>query len=266
MSRLFPTSTIQAHSQRLRNEICRLATPAEMARVSSHLRDFAVAEVIGFIALLDGHPRILGQPAVQKAPAKFQQVQGTTQNPLAHAIPSNMLLNGDNLVSFYSSAQARNALERTFGMGVMAPQDWEEQGAFPYAPRQNNVVDTRGEYHHYGGGLVDAFKACGEAAVTKGVWDGSGRRRHDLTSLTRFIAGIYESTWVPRARLAYLSARSHYAAQIADPKNSQPQRLSLLKQRRDILEEQFAIFERETMISPEAARNVWKFAASETWK
>jgi hypothetical protein len=63
MARLFPPSDIQTHSQRLRNEICRLASPVQMAEVSSHLRNFAVAEVIGFIAMLDGHPKILARPA-----------------------------------------------------------------------------------------------------------------------------------------------------------------------------------------------------------
>ena len=47
MPRLFPPNNVQVHSQRLRNEICRLANPVQMAEVSSHLRNFAVAEVIG---------------------------------------------------------------------------------------------------------------------------------------------------------------------------------------------------------------------------
>jgi hypothetical protein len=265
MSRLFPPSTVQTNSHRLRNEICRLATPRQMAEVSSHLRNFAVAEVIGFIALLDGHPKIIGQPAVQKAPAAFQQTEGTAANPLAHAIPSGMLLNGDNLVNLYHSAGAQDALQRVFGMGVMAPEDWENEAAFSHQPRQNNVVDAIAERHQYGGGLVDAFKACGEAAVTKGVWNGSGKRRHDLCSLTKFIAEIYGNTWVPRARKAYTAARSHFATQLIHARNSNLQRLNLLEQRCAILEAQIGVFERETSISPEAARNVWKFVAAESW-
>ena len=265
MSRLFPPSNIQANSQRLRNEICRLATPAQMAEVSSHLRNFAVAEVIGFIALLDGHPAIAGTVAVQKGPAAFQQTKGTTSNPLAHAVPSDMLLNGDSLVDLYHSAEARNALERVFGMGVMAPDDWESQLLFQQTPRQNNIVDAIAERHHYGGGLVEAFKQCGESAVSKGRWDGTGKRRHDFASLTNFIAEIYQGTWVPRARAAYTGARSHFSAQIVLARNSSAQRLKLLEQRLEILEAQIGVFERETSISPEAARNVWKFTAAETW-
>lgn len=265
MARSFPSSTIQGHSQRLRNEICRLATPLQMAEVSSHLRNFAVAEAAGFIALLDGHPAILGKPAVAKARAAFQQTQGTTANPLAHAIPSDMLLNGGSLAGFYHSEAARNALERVFGMGVMAPQDWEDQGTFPSQPRQNNIVDAIAERHHYGGGLVDAFKTCGEAAVANGVWDGSGKRRHDFSSLAPFIASIYENTWVPKAGAAYRAARAHLARQIAGAGDSDPARRKVLEQRRDILDAQIAVFERERRISMEAARNVWKFAAGEVW-
>jgi hypothetical protein len=265
MPRLFPPSDIQAHSQRLRNEICRLATPLQIAEVSSHLRNFAVAEVIGFIAMLDGHPRIIGQPTVQKAAAGFQQTKGTTSNPLAHAVPSNLLLSGDSLVNFYCSIEARNALQRVFGMGVMAPDDWENQAAFQHPPRENNVVDAIAERHHYGGGLVTAFEDCGGAAVRQGVWDGSGKRRHDLASLTRFIGTIYESTWFPRARAAYVAARSHFANQLNMARSSNSPRLKLLELRRDILEAQIRVFEREATISPEAGRNVWKFAAAESW-
>jgi hypothetical protein len=265
MARFFPPNNVQAASHQLRNEICRLSNPESMAEVSSHLRNFAVAEVIGFIAMLDGHPRIIGQPVVREGPARFQQARGKTENPLAHAIPSDMLLNGDSLVKLYRSAEARTALERVFGMGVMAPEDWEKQNTFAHEPRQLNVVDTISESHQYGAGLVEAFKACGEAAVRKGVWDGSGKRRHDLNSLTKFIAEIYGSTWVPGARSAYMRARSHFAAQLALARNSNPQRLRMLQQRCDILNAQFRVFERETTISPEAAKNVWKFVAAETW-
>jgi hypothetical protein len=265
LPRFFPPATVQANSYRLRNEICRLNTPVKIAEVSSHLRNFAVAEVIGFIALLDGHPRIVREPMVRKGPAHFQQAQGTTANPFAHAIPSDMLLDGDRLVDLYQSPQARTALERVFGMGVMAPEDWATQTTFPYQPRQNNVVDTIAERHQYGAGLVDAFKVCGEAAVRKSVWDGSGKRRHDLGSLTKFIAEIYRSTWVPRARSAYIGARSHFAAQLTLTRNSGPQHLKTLEQRREIVEVQIKVFERETSISPEAAKNVWKFALTETW-
>ncbi len=264
MSRFFPPSSVQGASERLRNEICCLLTPLQMAEVSSHLRNFAVAEVIGFIAMLDGHSGIIGPPEIEKVRAGFQQAKGTVANPFAHAIPSGMLLNGDSLISFYHSAEARRELERVFGMGVMAPENWGDRAAFPHQPRQLNVVDTIAERHLYGGGLVEAFKECGEAAVNQGVWDGSGKRRHTLDSLTAFIGGIYRGIWVPRAEIAYLAARSHFARQLSLA-HSSAERRRLLEQRRDILEAQFRILEWETNSSPEAARNVWKFTASEPW-
>lgn len=266
MPRLFPPNNVQMHSQRLRNEICRLANPVQMAEVSSHLRNFAVAEVIGFIATLDGHPQILARPAVQRSAAAFQQAQGTRGNPMTHAIPSNLLLNGDNLIRFFQSVEARNSLERVFGMGIMAPEDWNTRGTFPHAPRENNVVDNVTERHHYSDGLVAAFEECGEAAVRNGRWDGSGKRRHNLASLTQFIQNIYESIWVPRARAAYNAARLHFAKQLSAASSSNSAKAKLLENRRDILDAQSRILERETSISPEAARNVWKFTAGETWK
>ncbi len=176
-----------------------------------------------------------------------------------------MLLNGDSLVALYHSAEARDALQRVFGMGVMAPQDWEDQPAFLHRPRENNVVDAIAERHRYGDGLVKAFEACGEAAVERGAWDGSGERKHDLASLTTFIGAIYESTWVPRARAAYFAARSYFANQLNVARSANSARLSVIEHRRDILEAQVRILENETAISPEAARNVWRFAATETW-
>jgi len=236
-----------------------------MAEVSSHLRNFAVAEAIGFIGMLDGHPKITRTASVQKARAAFQQARGSAANPMAHAIPCDMLLNGDSLASLYRTDEARQALQRVFGMGVMAPDDWIRQEAFRHQPRQNNIVDSIVERHRYGGGLVDAFQTSGEGAVRKGIWDGSGKRRHDLQSLTRFIAEIYENTWVPNARAAYNGARSHFSVQIALARTSNTEEQQLLEHRTEVLETQIRVFEKETRVSPEAAKNVWKFASAETW-
>ena len=266
MPRSFPPADVQAHSHRLRNEICRLATPVERAQVASHLRNFAVAEVIGFIAILDGHPRIVQRPTLQKAAAAFQQTKGARANPMTHAIPSNLLLNGDHLIRHFHSVEARKALERVFGMGTMAPADWETSGAFEQAPRENNVVDNLTERHRFNDGLVGAFEECGKAAVARGLWDGSGKRRHNLAALTQFIQNIYDSTWVPRARAAYNVARLHLATQLRETDPSMSARTKLLEHRRTILDAQSRVLEREVAISPEAARNVWKFTSGETWK
>ena len=61
-----------------------------------------------------------------------------------------------------------------------------------------------------------------------------------------------------------MRVRMHFGAQLALARSSDPQRIATLAQRRDILEAQINVFERETTISPEA-KNVWKFAAAETW-
>jgi hypothetical protein len=235
-----------------------------MAEVSSHLRNFAVGEVIGFIAMLDGHPKIVGPANVQVAGAAVQQVRGTRLNPLAHAIPSDLLLNGDRLIEFYRSPSAQRQLQRTFAMGVMAPDKWESR-EFPHAPRQNNIVDAVAERHRYGGGLVEAFCATAGAAIARGVWDGSGRRRHDFGSLERLIGEIYKDTWVPLARMAYTKARSHFALQLT-LSHQDMQRMKVLEERIQVLDAQIGVFERETTVSSEVARNVWKFASEETWE
>jgi hypothetical protein len=147
----------------------------------------------------------------------------------------------------------------------MAPEDWEDGSSFPHSPRQLNTVDTIAERHRFGGGLVEAFEACAEAAVRNGVWNASGQRRHSLETLTALIRDIYETTWVPRARAAYSAARAHLRTQLAEPRNANPQRQLVLKQRRDILDTQIAVFNSETTASPEAAKNVWKFTAGELW-
>ena len=263
--RQFPSSNLQAHSHHLRNEICRLPSPQKMASVSSHLRNFAVAEVVGYIARLDGHPGILNPPTVNTTAAAFQQAHGKVENPFAHVIPSNMLLNGDSLLGFYQSAVARREIQRVFGMGVMAPEDWEEQAEFTHSPRENNVVDSITERHRSGGGLVDAFQLSGEAAVSNCDWNGSGKPKHDLGSLTAFISDIYLSIWVPQAKLAYATARSHLDSQLKQARQSNSKRLPVLEYRLEILQTQIEVFENEKSIWTQAALNVWKFTAGERW-
>ncbi len=244
----------------------RFTTPQQMAEVSSHLRNFAVAEVIGFIAMLDGHPEIVGEPTAQKAAAGFQQTKGTAANPLAHAVPYK----ATRLSPFNSIFETT-----LFSRGRCRKAGWSSQSCGAITPIPNTRwrasrasaewLDAIAERHRYGDGLVKAFEACGEAAVERGAWDGSGERKHDLASLTTFIGAIYESTWVPRARAAYFAARSYFANQLNVARSANSARLSVIEHRRDILEAQVRILENETAISPEAARNVWRFAATETW-
>jgi hypothetical protein len=257
---------VQANSQKLRNQLCRLDSPIAMAKASSHMRNFAVAELVGYIAFLDGHPNIVGRPVVRTGPAQFQQARGTVDNPFAHVVPCAMLLNGDKLVDFYQSLQARQQLERAFGMGVMAPDDWAKQGTFKDGnPIQHNIVDSATEGHHRDRGLVAAFGQCGEAAVNRSVWDASGNRVHNLGSLGSFIDDIYGRIWIPAARSAYTAALSHYGAQLSVARNTNPQRLKILELRRNISEAQYEAFEQDKHIAPEAALNIWKSTVAEKW-
>jgi hypothetical protein len=177
-----------------------------------------------------------------------------------------MLLNGETLVSFYQSLQARRQLERAFGMGVMAPDDWAKKGTFKDgSPIQHNIVDSATEGHHRDRGLVEAFRLCGEAAVTRSLWDGRGNRLHNLGSLQSFIGDIYGSIWIPAARSAYTAALSHYGTQLLLARNSDAQRLKVLELRRDLSETQYEAFEQDKRIAPEAALNVWKSTVAEKW-
>jgi hypothetical protein len=265
MWRSFPTQRIQALSHSLRNNLCPFRNLEEMARVSSHLRNFAVGEVIGFIGILDGHPDIGSAPSVAKGPAAFQQARGTHQNPLTHVAPSNLLLDGENLLEFFKSAEARTALERVFGMGVMAPDDWEDQGNFPVGPRQNNVVDNNTERYKYGGGLVAAFTVCAEEAVKRGRWDQSGMRRYDLPALSKFIEEVYAGVWVPKAKSAYRAAETHFMDQLVNGAQNDPALATRVQQRLKILKAQMGILDKEESASTEVANNVWKFTGNEMW-
>jgi hypothetical protein len=167
-------------------------------------------------------------------------------------------------VDLYQSPQARTALERVFGMGVMAPGDWATQTTFPYQPRQNNVVDAIAERHQCGAGLVDAFKVCGRCGTKECV----GRLRQAAARLG-FVDEIHRRD-LPKHLGSSGQIGKHRGTfalrgAVTLTRNSGPQHLKTLEQRREIVEVQIKLFERETSISPEAAKNVWKFALTETW-
>jgi hypothetical protein len=265
MSRSFPTRSEQALSQKLRNNLCRLNDPAQMASASSHLRNFAVGEVIGFIGILDGHPNIGSAPTVGSGPAAFQRTGGSYKNPFTHVSPSNLLLSGKNLREFFKSPEARIALEILFGMGVMAPDDWEDGGNFDVEPRQNNVVDHNSERYKYGGGLVAAFTLCAEEAVKKGRWNKSGSRRYDLPALKKLIEDVYTGVWVPNAQLAYRAAETRFTDQLVTSGQTGSALERNIQQRLKILHAQMETLEKEKFPHSEIANNVWKFTRYEVW-
>jgi len=88
-------------------------------------------------------------------------------------VPCNLLLDGDTLLRYYRTQQATDYVRRVFGMGVMAPDDWEDMETFTFDPRQQNIVDNIAERFQLGDGLVDSFVSCVEEAVNKDA--GTGR-------------------------------------------------------------------------------------------
>jgi hypothetical protein len=265
MSRIFPPAYAQAATQRLRNDLCRLTSPTDMAAVSSHLRNFAVAETIGLIAALDSHPRISRKPEVSKAAAKFQQIKGTTANPFTHVIPSNILLEGNQLRDLFKTARAQEYVERVFGMGVIAPDAGDIQ-KFAENPRQLNIVDHMTENFHGRSGLVDAFVKTATKAIDAGIWNASGKHTHNSSSLADFINDVYRSTWRPSALAAYstslalLSSKWAAAEAIGDPTAR-----VVVQQRIKLLETQLKTCETDTIHVSEVAKNIVTATSEEAW-
>lgn len=110
MKRIFPTEIEQRNSHKLRNLVCRLSSHKDMASVSSHLRNYNVAELIGLVGILDSHPKIKGVPLISANPAKYQQTKGTVSNPFTHAMPCHLLLNKEDMKNFFDSAKAKTVI------------------------------------------------------------------------------------------------------------------------------------------------------------
>lgn len=266
MARIFPSITVQTNSHSLRNALCSLQSPAEMGAVSSHLRNFAVAETIGLIGLLDSHPEIKGVPAIRRVAAVYQQTGGTRPNPFTHVAPCGLTLNQDDLTAFFKTAKARSTIERIFGMGVMAPDNWAELGGFGTNPSQLNIADNIAEGFAKASGLVAAFETTAAAALSRGKWDGSGRHQHNTSSLTDFIAQHYRDSWKPAALAAYQSATGHLRAALsAAERTGGAEREGKIKRRIELIETQIDVLNQQTVNFSEATRNVVAATAEEQW-
>lgn len=267
MNRIFPPVTIQANSHSLRNNLCRLGTPKLQAEVSSHLRNFAVAEVIALIGILDSHPKIKGPPTIVRAGASFQQCSGTRDNPFCHVAPSSLLLNGTLMSSFFRSSRAQSAIARIYGMGVMAPDDWAELNAFDGVPAEQNRADNVSERYSTSSGLVAAFERTAANAARQGKWDASGTRRHNRSSLEDFVHLHYYRTWKPGAIEAYHASLTHLSGQLAAAiESGNAARTARLRQRIEVVHSQRAVLIEELISTSEATNNMLTATALESWK
>lgn len=265
--RQFPSAKTQYQSQRLRNELCRLSSPTEMARVSAHLRNYAVAETIGLVGTLDSHPKLAGVPTFAKGPAAFQQTTGTPANPFTHVQPSNLLVGSRSLSDLFGSTKAQDFVARIFGMGVLAPADWSDGKAFAIEPRELNIVDNITERYGKPSGLVGAFVATVQAAAKRGTWNGSGVRQHNLSSLTDYIYEHYKTAWRPNAFEAYYGALGHLSGQLKAAQSSGDEgKVAKVKQRIEILDAQIRVFGSDTPNLREATQSVMTATADENWK
>lgn len=242
MKRIMPSLAVQANSHSLRNVWCRLESPERQARVSSHLRNVAVCQALALVGFLDGHPAIKGRPTIARGPAAFQQQGGTNENPFCHVAPSNLLLNGVNLTTFFARSQNKELVARIFGMGVNAPDNWAELNGFASAPAEQNRADNVSERYASSFGLVAAFEAAAAAGAREGSWNGSGIRRHNRGALVDFVRRHYEGTWKGAALEAYDHALTHLKARIvaaggpaAAPERLR-QRLAIVVAQRDQLQ------------------------------
>ncbi|MEO6531944.1 MAG: hypothetical protein ABIO06_00050 [Pseudolysinimonas sp.] len=263
----FASISDQTSVHYLANVLCRKPTPSLMAATSSHLRNFAVAEVIGLIGTLDSHPTLKKHPVFSRGKAAFQQGQGTTENHFSHVAPSNLLLNGKPLTTFFGTARAESMVRRVLGMGVMAPDDWAELKAYELEPRQQNITDNIAERFAHNDGLVGAFESTAQAAADSGRWDCSGTPIHNSSSLVDFVVTHYQKTWVPHARAAYEFTLTRLGAQFTEARKAgHDERVAKYQVRIGLVESQLAVLTTETLNAAGAVRNVLAATVAETWK
>ena len=263
----FASVSDQTSVHYLANVLCRKPTPGMMSATSSHLRNFAVAEVIGLVGTLDSHPSLKKCPIFSRGKAAFQQGQGTTKNHFSHVAPSNLLLDGKLLTMYFGTIRAESMVRRVLGMGVMAPDDWADLQSFELEPRQQNITDNIAERFAHNDGLVCAFESTAQAAAHSGRWDGSGKPNHNPSSLVDFVITHYKNTWTPQATAAYESALTRLGAQLTDAqREGHDERAARYRVRIECVEAQLAVLQTETLNAAGAVRNVLAATIGETWK
>ena len=280
-NREFPPAADRAAAHQLRNNICRLDSPASMAGVASHLRGYAVAECIALTGRLDSHPQIVGKPTIAKCGAVAQSMRGTVPNPLAHALPSSFLINGKKPTHFFDSTEARSFVARVLGMGVIAPADWSERrlpvhgrpawrsGTKPVQVNRTHIgVEgyrraIKSEEEESRGSLVHAVTRTIAEAAKRGTWNASGTDQFNETSLVDFVTELYRTVWRPLALVAYNTARIKL-----DLKRSKAsgQRLEVLEGRSAILAEDLRVFMSDSPNLREATRQTIARTAGEQWR
>lgn len=266
-NRSFPSATIQSNSHLLRNNICRLESPKIMAEVSGYLRNVAVGEILGLIGVLDSHPKIKGTPTIHRGAAAFQQCAGMRDNHFSHVAPSNLMINGAKITTLFTSRTGKAVVERIFGMGVMAPDNWAELNTYSIMPAEQNRADSLSERYSTGFGLVAALESTAALAAHDGKWDGTGKHQHNRTSLDDYVRHFYYKGWKPAATQAYEKALTHLSGQLAASDDSPNEdRSARLRQRIEIVDTQLALLESDSINLSETTRNILIATEAETWK
>jgi hypothetical protein len=249
------------------NFLCRQSSPQELARSSSHLRNYAVAEMIAVMGHLDSHPSIKSRPVVGRDGAKFQQMGGTNANHFSHVAPCNILLDGKLLTHYFATSKAQGMIERIFGMGVTAPEDWRQSGSFSHAPAEQNRTDCIVERFKTNDGLVAAFEATLRAAAASGKWQGTGAHQHNPSSLSDYVEHFQRIVWRPAAEEAYQTALTDLSGQLVTAKSSSADdRARVLEQRIEIVDAQLQDLIQNPIHPSEATFNVLRDTAGEVWK
>lgn len=263
MSRLISGASLQSVGS-LRNTICPLQTAEQVAKVSAHLRNCTVAENIGYVASVDGHPRLSGTPILRLSGAVHQSGRGTSKNHFAHVLPAHTWLNDQSLVFYYQSSRALKALERMFGRGVMAVWDWTAEN-FPVGV-QLNSADFILEGHHSQDGLKAGLYSTLLEVIKSGRWSASGLHNNDLNRIQSIIAEGLFSVWMPKAEETYRkSILSVEGRAVAEKNPKKKQKLAEVeKMMRLQLEEHRRVDVRK--IAQGATQNIAVFTADERWR
>lgn len=265
--RKFRSSADQRIVLHKNNAICPMSDPQRMAATSSHLRNFVVGEAIAMLGVLDSHPLIRKRPAIEKSKAIFQQARGTRMNPFAHVAPCTLLIDSKPMTNYFSTTSAKIAVERIFGMGLKAPDNWKELESFPISPQEHNIADNIAERFSSNDGLAAAFETTANQAVSKGRWDGSGKARLNSSALVDYVETHYQGFWRPLATRAYELALGHLEGQLtATRAEGNDEESAIVDARISVIQTQLDVLKTDTFNAGEVVRNVLAATEKELWQ
>ncbi|WP_431258337.1 hypothetical protein ACQ86G_28100 [Roseateles chitinivorans] len=197
-NRIMGSASQLANADTVNNTWCPALNLTALAGKSGHLQrwhfGYGLATLIAQENVFDSAPRI----AI--APAAVQNGRGTRTNPYAHVLPCGLQANGQAWHTLFKSQKAIAEACRSFGLGVMANEEfWEED----VDPSVLNVGDRVVEKHHSQIGLCETFRRTFEDTTGLLSWKGSGFQLPSEDAAAALLKHVDIELWLPRMKIAY---------------------------------------------------------------